>query len=742
VYVYNPGGGPVGAWTVSPSTDDGEDWLSVSPGSGSGATSISISINAALLSAGAHNGTITVTTDAGESAVTRVFIQQCQVMTLLTPSSFFFPPGVTASSGLFTSSSTVIGCNPGLFFPDTISASTLDGGKWLSASLGLPAVSVNPKGLAPGAYNGAVKRSFANGSAATAPVTMLVGQPGFTLSPSTLQFAGRPTLPAPQAQLVSMSLPAAASWTASPTTSDNRNWLSVFPASGTGPGTLAVSVNKEGLNPGISYGTVSVNAGAAGTAKATVTLQILGNDSTVVYTDSYYFPHLVTGGGWQTTLTFVNYSPYGALCQANFHSDQGAVLKLSFYADFSPFSPPYITTVLAPGEVVHKETKTDPNAPLVEGWADMQCTGPVKASLLFRLYRDGVAVSEASVDPTTPASDFAAFAQINERGATGFALANPSAQSPAAVTLTAYDGAGQVLASANLSLAAWNHSAVTADQLFSGLSNFIGSVRMSSSVPILALALNFEANPVFSSLPSAGLNIRYFAPLTSYFPHLVIGGGWQTTLTFVNSSQIDAHCQTSFTSDSGTPLTLSFKDQSGTGRTDIIPPNGSVHQETVSALGSPIIEGWAATTCDAPVKASLLFRFYNEQGPVSEAAVNALAAASPKFATFAQVDSRGSTGIAYANPNDQPATLTVFGLGIDGLPLSLGTVVLPPHSHRAITVDKLIDNSGFNYSGSVQIASDVPIIAMSLNFEAAPVFSSLPAGDLPASVPMSTATGP
>jgi len=40
-----------------------------------------------------------------------------------------------------------------------------------------------------------------------------------------------------------------------------------------------------------------------------------------------------------------------------------------------------------------------------------------------------------------------------------------------------------------------------------GLSSFTGSVQITSSVPILTLLINFEAAPVFSSLPPADLPV-------------------------------------------------------------------------------------------------------------------------------------------------------------------------------------------------------------------------------------------
>ncbi|HTD44237.1 MAG TPA: LamG domain-containing protein [Bryobacteraceae bacterium] len=45
---------------------------------------------------------------------------------------------------------------------------------------------------------------------------------------------------------------------------------------------------------------------------------------------TYYFSQLALGGGWQTTLTYVNYSPEAVTCVTNFFTDSGAPLLVPF----------------------------------------------------------------------------------------------------------------------------------------------------------------------------------------------------------------------------------------------------------------------------------------------------------------------------------------------------------------------------------------------------------------------------
>jgi hypothetical protein len=66
-----------------------------------------------------------------------------------------------------------------------------------------------------------------------------------------------------------------------------------------------------------------------------------------------------------------------------------------------------------------------------------------------------------------------------------------------------------------------------------------------------------------------------------------------------------------------------------------------------------------------------------------------------------------------------------------GAPLASTVITLGPLAHGAANLGPLLGLQGF--TGFVEVTSTIPIISLSLNFEAFPVFSSLPPGDLPSS---------
>ncbi len=213
---------------------------------------------------------------------------------------------------------------------------------------------------------------------------------------------------------------------------------------------------------------------------------------------------------------------------------------------------------------------------------------------------------------------------------------------------------------------------------------------------------------------------------TYYFPHLAFGGGWQTTLTYVDYSPQSASCQTTFYADSGAPVPVPFEGATASVRSDALTAGATLHQQPTAAQADAVTSAWAVAVCSSPIKASILYRYYKQGVAQGEAGVNATTMPTTEFVTFAET----KTGIAYANPGKTAANITITALNAAGLSLGTKAVPLAPNAHGAASVGPLLGLNSF--TGSVQITSTVPIISLSLNAEAFPVFSALPPGDLPA----------
>jgi hypothetical protein len=187
-------------------------------------------------------------------------------------------------------------------------------------------------------------------------------------------------------------------------------------------------------------------------------------------------------------------------------------------------------------------------------------------------------------------------------------------------------------------------------------------------------------------------------------------------------------CLTNFYGDNGSPLPIPFSGGTSSNRTDTLQPGQTIHDQTVAVLSAPVAQGWAQATCNGPVQASVLYRYYQSGVPAGEAGVSAETAPTTKFVTFAET----RTGVAYANPStSDSAMMTLTAISSAGARLGSTTITLGPLAHGAANIGPLLGLQSF--TGFIEITSTVPIISLSLNAEVFPVFSSLPPGDLPSS---------
>jgi len=89
---------------------------------------------------------------------------------------------------------------------------------------------------------------------------------------------------------------------------------------------------------------------------------------------NYYFSQLAFAGGWQTTLTYINYSPQTVTCTTSFYSDSGSALPL-------PFSEGTLSTrtdILLPGSSIHDQTIASLTAPVTEGGRNPHAPGRLR----------------------------------------------------------------------------------------------------------------------------------------------------------------------------------------------------------------------------------------------------------------------------------------------------------------------------------------------------------------------------
>jgi uncharacterized protein (TIGR03437 family) len=257
-------------------------WLSVSPASSFTPASLNVMVNQAGLSAGTYYGTINILgADGFSQQAVQVTLTVSSANLVVTPALLTF----TAPAGGSAPAQSLSVSSPLGSVTFTASASTTSGGSWLAvsptsgATTGSVSATVNAAGLNPGTYNGTLTFISTGIGTVNVPVTLTVTQVvTMTVAPETLAFeavAGATT--AIPTKTISVNVSSGnVQYTAAAATSSGGNWIQVSPASGTTPGTLTVTANATGLNPGVFNGTVTVSvAGASNTPRVVqVTLTV------------------------------------------------------------------------------------------------------------------------------------------------------------------------------------------------------------------------------------------------------------------------------------------------------------------------------------------------------------------------------------------------------------------------------------------------------------------------------------
>jgi hypothetical protein len=273
IQIQNGGSGSLN-WTVTASTADGGNWLTVPVKTGTAPSAVTVEIASGSLPGGG--------TTAG------TFIGQLSFTA--TGSSVTVPVSVTVGTSVFTQVNPIymtmpegagnplpqvldIASTGSTNFAFSTAVYTGTGGAWLKLSndgggcCGTPeavTVSVSGSTLTAGTYIGEVvfTQYFNDDLWMTVPVVLTVEAPGsayFDSVPGELSFF-RTTTETPAAQTIPIRNAGTGtlSWTASGSTADGGAWLSLSATSGTAPGSVAVTIVPSAL-PGAGTTTGNFN---------------------------------------------------------------------------------------------------------------------------------------------------------------------------------------------------------------------------------------------------------------------------------------------------------------------------------------------------------------------------------------------------------------------------------------------------------------------------------------------------
>jgi hypothetical protein len=259
-------------WTASPSTADGGAWLTLSGASGNAPSTVTATIKPQFLPgqgllSGTFCGQVLLQTTGDVGTIPVCVVVGNNVFRQVNPINFTMPfAGADPLPQTLTIASN--GTTNFNFYITQVSTGT--GGNWLKSTPSAGelttseavTVSIDASTLPAGTYTGEVifKAYPSNNMAQTVPVTLTIGQTGATFLdnlPGELSFSLVPGgTPPSQTVQIRNSGSGTLSWTASGSTGDGGNWLTVSPASGTAPGLLTVGIVPTSLpNQGLIAGT-------------------------------------------------------------------------------------------------------------------------------------------------------------------------------------------------------------------------------------------------------------------------------------------------------------------------------------------------------------------------------------------------------------------------------------------------------------------------------------------------------
>jgi Leucine-rich repeat (LRR) protein len=272
-----------------------------------------------------------------------------------------------------------------------------------------------------------------------------------------------------------------------------------------------------------------------------------------------YFPQLVDGGGYTTTVILMNTSAAVETGTLQLYTNEGAPFVVRTVDGTSDSS---FTYDIQPRGTYIFQTDASPQDYNV-GWVTLSPGGgtstPVGAGV-FQYSPAGTLVTESGIPSTTPTTHARVFIDTSSGHNTGLALGNPG-NAPLNIALAAFqlDGSTQTGTSKGpVPLDSKGHAAKFVDQLINGLPvNFQGVLDIVSASPFAALTLRSLVNErdkfLLTTFPVADMNAA--APFPIVFPQIADGGGFTTQFILLSAGAPSA-TTTSLFGDAGTPLAV------------------------------------------------------------------------------------------------------------------------------------------------------------------------------------------
>jgi hypothetical protein len=186
--------------------------------------------------------------------------------------------------------------------------------------------------------------------------------------------------------------------------------------------------------------------------------------------------------------------------------------------------------------------------------------------------------------------------------------------------------------------------------------------------------------------------------------HIVSGGGWQTTITLVNTGSTAATANLGFIGDAGLPvaLPLSFPQtgvlSTASNVSPSIPAGGSLIVVLQDLGGPTTTSGSAILTTAGNIGGFAVFR-YDPTG--QEAVVPLEVVNAPSYILVFDDTGSLTTGLAIGNVAAQPAVVNVIARDDTGRQIGTGSISLPARGHTSFLLTD-VAHGGWAFTAGVR----------------------------------------
>jgi hypothetical protein len=226
----------------------------------------------------------------------------------------------------------------------------------------------------------------------------------------------------------------------------------------------------------------------------------------------------------------------------------------------------------------------------------------------------------------------------------------------------------------------------------------------------------------------------FVGPTDQIFPHIAMGGGWETVIVITNISTSTVNFTQRFYAEDGSPMSVTFKDYPNSNITTTTAAQGTLPPGTsfnfaLFSVTPDLHVGWATLQYDPSIGrlgGYAIFRLLVPGRSPYESLVPLSAYDDYKFYLPFDNIQGFITAMALVNPAANLAShVTITATDLQGNFIDQTTVTLPPNGHVAFAVSSVLPALA-NRLGTLYVTSDTNrLSAMGIRFNGA-AFSSIP----------------